>query len=297
MPGLATISVRDHPFRPGRHPGGCRVAGVPRVLAGSGQVHPSPIVLRSRSVCPMTPDPPAPTCVNRRDFQHAPVLLDRVVELFRDVPTGLYVDATLGGGGHAAAVLDANPGLRLLGLDRDDVAIEAARRTWRHSGPRRARPHRLRPAGTPRERTNHRRSECRAVGSGVSSPQLDVAERGFSYRPGPLDMRMDRARARPPLDVVTSTPCRARLRHPTVRRGRFASRIARAIVDARPLRTPSSWPTSCATRSRPRLVAPVVTPRSGPSRPSASRSTASSTSWPRPSTERSPCSRPVGDSP
>ena len=56
------------------------------------------------------------------DFVHKPVLLDRIVDLFSDVPAGLFVDATLGGAGHARAVLQANPGLHLLGLDRDEVA-------------------------------------------------------------------------------------------------------------------------------------------------------------------------------
>ncbi|MSV84238.1 MAG: 16S rRNA (cytosine(1402)-N(4))-methyltransferase, partial [Actinobacteria bacterium] len=62
------------------------------------------------------------------DFVHKPVLLDRIVDLFSEVPAGLYVDATLGGAGHARAVLQANPGLHLLGLDRDEVALSAAMR-------------------------------------------------------------------------------------------------------------------------------------------------------------------------
>ncbi len=58
-----------------------------------------------------------------REFVHRPVLVERVVEVLSVVPDGLFVDATLGGGGHAEAVLSAHPGLRLLGIDRDDRAM------------------------------------------------------------------------------------------------------------------------------------------------------------------------------
>jgi 16S rRNA (cytosine1402-N4)-methyltransferase len=178
---------------------------------------------------PVTPEP---------DFVHVPVLLDRVVDLFRDVPAGLYVDATLGGGGHAAAVLAANPGLRLLGLDRDDVAIAAARSRLAPFGDRveivRTGFDRL--ADVVRERTDEGASAV-LMDLGVSSPQLDVAERGFSYRAAaPLDMRMDRRQALSALEVVNEYAYPELVR--VIREfgeERFASRIARAIVEARPL--------------------------------------------------------------
>src|SRR5262245_18790667 len=59
-------------------------------------------------------------------FHHRPVMADEVVELFRKVPPGVVVDATVGGGGHARRLLEARPDLRLLGLDRDPRALEAA---------------------------------------------------------------------------------------------------------------------------------------------------------------------------
>ena len=178
---------------------------------------------------PFTPEP---------DFAHVPVLLDRVVELFRDVPAGLYVDATLGGGGHAAAVLAAHPGLRLLGLDRDDVAIDAARRRLAPFGDRveivRTGFDRL--EDVVRERTDEGASAV-LMDLGVSSPQLDVAERGFSYRAAaPLDMRMDRRQSLSALEVVNeySYPELARIIR-EFGEDRYAGRIARAIVEARPV--------------------------------------------------------------
>ena len=171
-------------------------------------------------------------------FQHAPVLLDRVVELFRDVPPGLYVDATLGGGGHARAVLEANPGLRLLGLDRDDVALEAAAR---HLSGLSDRIELVRTGfdqleALVRARTNQGASAV-LMDLGVSSPQLDVAERGFSYRAAaPLDMRMDRRQPTSALHVVNEYS-HAELTRVirTYGEERYASRVARAIVDARPI--------------------------------------------------------------
>lgn len=171
-------------------------------------------------------------------FVHVPVMLDRIVEVFRGVPDGLYVDATLGGGGHAAAVLDAHPGLRLLGLDRDDVAITAASHTLARFGDR---VEIVRSGFDQLERlVNERTTEGASAvlfDLGVSSPQLDVAERGFSYRSGaPLDMRMDRRQAFSALDVVNqySFSQLARVIQ-TYGEERFARRIARAVVEARPI--------------------------------------------------------------
>jgi 16S rRNA (cytosine1402-N4)-methyltransferase len=127
---------------------------------------------------------------------HVPVMLDRVLALVAPALTGddpVYVDATLGLGGHAAAVLAAHPRARLIGLDRDPAALE-------RSG-RRLRPYRDRVRlahssydGIPRVLAERDVPRVRAVlfDLGVSSPQLDEAERGFAYSyDAPLDMRMD----------------------------------------------------------------------------------------------------------
>src|SRR5688500_403719 len=69
-------------------------------------------------------------------FAHRPVMVDEIVELFRAVPSGTVVDATVGGGGHAAAVLDAVSHVSLLGLDRDAEAIAASSETLARFGDR-----------------------------------------------------------------------------------------------------------------------------------------------------------------
>ena len=185
----------------------------------------------------MSDDVPQPSVP--QPFVHQPVLLDLIVDLFRDVPPGLYVDATLGGGGHARAVLEANPGLRLLGLDRDDVAIEAASRNLAHLGDR---VEIVRTGFDQIERLVRERTEQGAsavlMDLGVSSPQLDVAERGFSYRAAaPLDMRMDRRQSTSAVDVVNEYSYPELVR---VIRGygeeRYATRITRSIIEARPVR-------------------------------------------------------------
>jgi 16S rRNA (cytosine1402-N4)-methyltransferase len=165
-------------------------------------------------------------------------MVDEVVAAFAPVPPGLLVDGTVGGGSHAAAVLGARPDLDLVGLDRDDAALAAAAEALAPFGARvtlrRARFDELQ--STLKE-LGHDHASAVLFDLGVSSPQLDVAERGFSYRhDGPLDMRMDRRQRRTAADVVNGYE-EADLARVLRRFGdeRFATRIARAIVAARPL--------------------------------------------------------------
>jgi 16S rRNA (cytosine1402-N4)-methyltransferase len=173
-------------------------------------------------------------------FEHRPVMVDEITEVFRHVPAGTIVDATLGGGGHSAALLRERPDVDVLGIDQDVDALEAAIR-------------RLAEFGT-RVRTSHRRFDQLAEALadhevdeisgalfdlGVSSPQLDRGDRGFSYRhDGPLDMRMDVDQPWSAADVVNGYS-----EHDVGRvirqygDERFAKRIARAIVAARPIQT------------------------------------------------------------
>lgn len=177
-----------------------------------------------------------------RAFAHASVLLERVLEIFEDVPAGTVLDATLGGAGHAAALLEARPDLRILGLDQDPFALVAAQARLAPFGER---------AVVHRARFDRLAAVVAAAGAtvqpmvgvlfdlGVSSPQLDVAERGFSlHRSGPLDMRMDPDGPRTAADLVNEL-LEGELAQVLTAGGedRFARRIARGIVAARPIAT------------------------------------------------------------
>ena len=169
-------------------------------------------------------------------------MLDEIVELFRPVPPGLIVDATVGGGGHARALLEALPQHRLLGLDRDEEALVAANVTLAGFDDRvtlrRARFDRLKAMVNEGGEQN---VTAVLFDLGVSSPQVDHADRGFSYsQDAPLDMRMDRSQSLTAADVVNTYPA-ARLTEVLHDYGdeRFAGRIANAIVATRPLTSTS----------------------------------------------------------
>jgi 16S rRNA (cytosine1402-N4)-methyltransferase len=171
-------------------------------------------------------------------FLHQPVMADEVVELFRPVPPGVLLDATIGGGGHARRLLEARPDLRILGLDRDPRALAAAGAELAPFGDR---------VILIRSRFDHlgqimsdlaiEELSGALFDLGVSSPQLDEPDRGFSYRwDAPLDMRMDPDDPWSATDVVNGYP-EAELTHLLAAYGdeRYARRIAHAIVEARPI--------------------------------------------------------------
>jgi 16S rRNA (cytosine1402-N4)-methyltransferase len=169
-------------------------------------------------------------------FTHTPVLSHEVVALFAPVPTGVLVDATVGGGGHSAALLAARDDLTLIGLDRDPVALEAARQRLAPFGDRVTLVH-----ATFAELNDATSGSGPLSGVlfdlGVSSPQLDVAQRGFSYRrDGDLDMRMDQTAGATAGQLVNELPeATLAMLFRENGEGRLAGRIARAIVAARPL--------------------------------------------------------------
>jgi 16S rRNA (cytosine1402-N4)-methyltransferase len=173
-------------------------------------------------------------------FVHAPVMLSEVLDVFAPIEDGVIVDATVGGGGHSRALLEAHDRVSVIGLDRDGDALAAAADNLASFGERVA----LRRTTFDRlADTVHDLGHDEVAGFlfdlGVSSPQFDRPERGFSYRhEGPLDMRMDPRLATSAADVVNEYP---ETRLAAVLRDfgdeRFADRIARAIVQARPLRT------------------------------------------------------------
>ena len=171
-------------------------------------------------------------------FDHRPVLVDLVVELFAPVPPGVVVDATVGGGGHAEALLDAHPHLSVVGLDQDPDAIDAATERLQRFGPRATVRHsRFDELRAVLGELGHGSASGALFDLGVSSPQFDRPERGFSYRaPGPLDMRMDPGRPVSAADLVNGAPASelARLLH-AYGDERYARRISAAIVAARPI--------------------------------------------------------------
>ena len=177
------------------------------------------------------PAPPAPLATDA----HIPVLLADVVAQLAPRPGGTYVDGTFGRGGHAGAVLAAlGPEGRLIAIDRDPQAIAVAQALA---------------ATDPRITVIHGRFGAVAehlaglglaqvdgfvLDLGVSSPQLDASERGFSFtRPGPIDMRMDPTQGPTALDLIRALPAEALA---TILRDygeeRLHHRIARRLKEA-----------------------------------------------------------------
>ena len=129
-------------------------------------------------------------------FDHVPVLAAQVLASFTALEPllqerggGLLIDCTLGGGGHSALLLEAHPGLKLVGLDQDPTARQAAAERLEPFGDR------VSIVATNFADYQPQEPALAVMADlGVSSPQLDVAERGFSFRhDGPLDMRMNPA--------------------------------------------------------------------------------------------------------
>ncbi len=189
---------------------------------------------------------------------HQPVLLEETLRALACHPGGLWVDGTVGAGGHAEAILRATaPAGRLLGIDRDAAAVESARRRLRAFGDR-----------TILRHADHRRLPAilDEMGSGpvdgilldlgISSLQLDDPERGFSFRKdGPLDMRLDRSQETTAADLVNRLTARE-LGSILARFGEEprARRIAEAIVAERD-RSPIT-----TTRRLAEIVLAVVGP-------------------------------------
>ena len=168
---------------------------------------------------------------------HLPVLLDEVVTWLAPRPSGLYCDATVGLGGHARSVLERSaPDGRLVGIDRDPAALEAARAALQPFGDRVTLVHaRFSQAREVLERLGMVPIDGFLIDLGVSSPQLDRPERGFSFRnDGPLDMRMDPTTGETAADLlrrVDEEELASIIRD--YGEERHAARVARAIVDAR----------------------------------------------------------------
>ena len=170
------------------------------------------------------------------EFHHKSVLLEAALECLRVRPGGTYLDGTLGGGGHASAILAATePDGILVGIDRDPDALAAATQRLQHHGERFQPIH-----GTFAEMESLASQwgpfDGILLDLGVSSPQLDRPERGFRFRAdGPVDMRMDTSQA---MDAATLIDELSPNELVTILR-RYgeeprAKQIARAIIEGRP---------------------------------------------------------------
>ena len=174
-----------------------------------------------------------------RTDQHIPVLRDRVVALLAPAmaePGAVVVDATLGLGGHADAMLSAFPQARLVGVDRDPEAIALSRDRLQPYGTRTTLVHAVYDE-LPRVLNDLGLARVQGIlfDLGVSSLQLDRVDRGFSYaRDAPLDMRMDPTAGPTAADVVNTYTAEQLARVlSTYGEERFARRIAQRVVAAR----------------------------------------------------------------
>jgi 16S rRNA (cytosine1402-N4)-methyltransferase len=167
--------------------------------------------------------------------RHVPVLLREVVELLGPERGGVFVDATLGLGGHAEALLEASPAVRVVGIDADPDALALAKERLLRFGDRfSAVEGRYEDVARHLDGLGIGRVEGVLADLGVSSMQLDVADRGFSFsREGPLDMRMSR-KGETAADVVAAADEQELTRiFREFGEERMAHRIARRIVQER----------------------------------------------------------------
>lgn len=170
------------------------------------------------------------------EFHHIPIMLDEVLTLLQPERGGIFVDGTLGGGGHAEAILRRLPhDSDYYGIDRDTAAIEAARERLKEFPGFRALHGNFFQMKELLQNEGVSSVDGILLDLGVSSYQIDTPERGFSYQEdAPLDMRMDRGAVMTAADIVNTYSfeelCRI-LRD--YGEERFADRVADAIIDRR----------------------------------------------------------------
>ena len=166
---------------------------------------------------------------------HQPVMVAEVLEHLAPSRGGVFVDCTVGLGGHAKALLEAGAS-RLVGFDRDPAALDQAREALKDFGDRVELVHSdYRRVGEVLDARGLKQVDGLLADLGVSSMQLDAPGRGFSFRRDePLDMRMDTSAPHTAADVIASAS-EVDLANAIYEFGeeRYSRRIARAIVDAR----------------------------------------------------------------
>jgi 16S rRNA (cytosine1402-N4)-methyltransferase len=169
------------------------------------------------------------------DFCHEPVMLKEVIDWLCINKNGIYVDGTVGGAGHAHEILKVTNGF-LVGIDCDDDALQAAEVRLAEFGSRKVLVKaNFAELGSVLDNLQIKKVDGIFLDMGVSSPQLDRAERGFSFnQPAPLDMRMDRSLKLSAYDIVNSfTQKDLEKVIRTFGEEKMAGRIARAISQKR----------------------------------------------------------------
>jgi 16S rRNA (cytosine1402-N4)-methyltransferase len=183
--------------------------------------------------------------------EHVPVLLDAIMEMLQPAPGRTMIDATFGRGGHTRAFLGR--GARVIALDVDPDAQAEAEKLSQQNGIDQFRFVRKNFGRLTEVAAETGPVDGLLLDLGLSSPQLDRAERGFSFQhSGPLDMRMDPAQGESAADLVNRLP-EPELRQ-LLREGgedRDPGRIARSIVRARPLRTTDDLAQAVIRATRP----------------------------------------------
>jgi 16S rRNA (cytosine1402-N4)-methyltransferase len=169
-------------------------------------------------------------------FQHLSVLGQELIAKLELVPGGKYLDATAGGGGHSELILRQYPDIKLVAIDRDATAIASVQEKLADYYPRQL-------EFWQGNFADYQPQDILFDGIiadlGVSSPQLDIAERGFSFRhTAPLDMRMDRSQRTTAAEIVNHWK-EVSLADLIYEYGeeRFSRRIAKTIVQQRPFQT------------------------------------------------------------
>lgn len=184
-------------------------------------------------VCRHLDSPPGPLMPSR----HQPVLMEQVLEALQPQRGGFFVDATVGGGGHAHALLSAHPDNRLLAIDRDVQALERAKERLAEFGDRVIFEHAPFSAVVSLVEAVHSgKVDGILADFGVSSDQIDDRERGFSFmQDGPLDMRMDRTKQKSSAARLLADSSEDEIERWLRDYGeeRYARRIANAIVKQR----------------------------------------------------------------
>jgi 16S rRNA (cytosine1402-N4)-methyltransferase len=174
-------------------------------------------------------------------MQHKPVLFHEVLDTLNPSPGGVFVDGTVGAGGHARGILERiSPGGRLLGLDRDPAALEIAKSRLDEYGNQVVLIHSsYTEIKSHLNNLNWKTVDGILLDLGLSSLQLEDSERGFSFQAsGPLDMRFDPAQQLSAADLINYST-REELANIIFKYGeeRYARKIADAIIANRPLAT------------------------------------------------------------